>query len=217
VPALLWQRSRVHDSLFLPGWGAPAGLYRPGLPAGWRVATPPGFDLAEHRVWLERELDSRPGPVVLGGHSMGGALALLTAAARPDLVRRLILISPAGLPLRKPLRASGRDFVRQVVAGRYPRREVAVAVVRVARAPRAALRLARAVHDLDLTGEMRRVRAAAIPVTVVGCTTDTLVTTEHTRRAARLLGAGYRELALAGGHMWMLGAWPVLAAELSTA
>jgi pimeloyl-ACP methyl ester carboxylesterase len=205
----------VDHSLFLPGWGAPAGLYRPGLPDGWAVVSPPGFELRKHRLWLERELASRGDSVVLAGHSMGGALALLAAAARPDLVRRLILISPAGLPLRKPLRDSARDFVRQAAAGRYPRRELRAALRRVAGSPRAALRLAREVHDLDLSSEMRRVRSAGIPVTVVGCTTDTLVTAEHSRRAAKLLGAAYRELGLTGGHMWMLTAWPVLAAELS--
>jgi pimeloyl-ACP methyl ester carboxylesterase len=207
----------VHDGdrLFLPGWGAPAGLYRRGLPAGWRALDLPGFELAEHRSWLEQELQARPGQVVLGGHSLGGALALLAAAALPDRVRRLVLIAPAGLPLRKPFRKSARDFLHQVAAGGYPARELGAAVIGVARAPRAAVRLARAVHELDLSDEMRVVRRAAIPVTVVGCTSDTLVTAEHTRRAARLLGARYRELGLAGGHMWMLGAWPVLAAELA--
>jgi pimeloyl-ACP methyl ester carboxylesterase len=206
----------VHDRLFLPGWGAPAELYRPGLPPGWRALSPPGFELAAHRRWLELELGSCERPVVLGGHSMGGALALLAAAARPELVRRLVLISPAGLPLRKPLRSSAREFVGQVAAGRYPLRQVGAAVLEVARSPAAALRLARQVHDLDLTPEMRRVRSAGIPVTVVGCATDTLVTPDHSRRAARLLGASYRELGLAGGHMWMLGSWAALAAELSS-
>jgi pimeloyl-ACP methyl ester carboxylesterase len=206
----------VRDSFFLPGWGAPAGLYRPGLPEGWTALSPPGYRLGEHRRWLERELGMLGAPAVVGGHSMGGALALLTAAARPELVKRLILISPAGLPLRKPLRASAVDFVRQVAAGRYPRRELRAAVHRMSGSPRAALKLAQEVRSLDLTAEMRAVQAAGIPVTVVGCTTDTLVTPEHTRRVAGLLGAAYRELSLAGGHMWMLSAWPVLASQLSS-
>lgn len=71
--------------------------------------------------------------------------------------------------------------------------------------------------DSPLSGEMRRVCAARIDTTVVGCSTDTLVTADHCRRSADLLGARYRELPLAGGHMWMLGAWPALAAELAAA
>src|SRR5207237_548752 len=36
-------------------------------------------------------------PVTLIGHSMGGAIALLCALQRPELVRSLVLVSPAGL------------------------------------------------------------------------------------------------------------------------
>ena len=61
---------------------------------------------------------------------------------------------------------------------------------------------------------MARVREAGIPVVVVGCSTDTLVTTAHCRAVAAHLGAAYREVDGAGGHMWMLGAWPVLRSEL---
>lgn len=44
------------------------------------------------------------GPVHLFGNSMGGAIALLLAAARPDLVRSLTLISPAMPDLRLDIR-----------------------------------------------------------------------------------------------------------------
>ncbi len=58
-------------------------------------------------------------------------------------------------------------------------------------------------------------RAAGIPVLVVGCSTDTLVTGGHARAIADLLGAEYRELTLAGGHMWMLQAHELLSRVLS--
>lgn len=207
--------------LFLPGWGAPARLYRPGLPNGWTALDPPGFhggaSFEDNLDWLLRELGGRPGPVVLGGHSMGGALAVLAAAASPEQVARLVLVSPAGLPLRKPVRACALDFARQLAAGLYPLREVGAELAEGLRAPRAAVRLARRVRALDLTAEMRRVRAGGMPVTVIGCTTDTLVTTAHCRRAARLLAADYRELPAPGGHTWMFRAWPRLAAELRSA
>lgn len=207
------------SALFLPGWGAPVELYTPGLPAEWRGLEPPSFSashgsLLAYRSWLGGELRRR-GRSPLGGHSMGGALAVLAAAESPELVERLVLIAPAGLPLQKPISASLLDFVRQARRGIYPRAATARAASAVARAPRAALALAREVRALDLRRECARVRTAGIPVLVVGCSSDTLVTGEHARTLADALGAEYRELTLAGGHMWMLHAHELLANILS--
>lgn len=205
--------------IFLPGWGARAAAYAPGLPDGWEALQPPAFRLAgagldAYTRWLTDAV-ARRGPCVLAGHSMGGALAILLAAERPDLVERLVLISPAGLPLVKPMALSAVQFVGQTVNRRFAARHTARAVASVVWAPSAALAVARAVRSLDLTPELAQVRAAQIPATVVGCSTDTLVTARHARRIAELLGAGYRELACDGGHMWMFGRWPRFARLLA--
>ncbi len=165
------------NGLFVPGWAATAGLYAAGLPEGWDALQLPSFrttrgELSAYRRWLGAELTRRPTPVVLAGHSMGGALALLAAVDQPDLVEKLILLSPAGLPLNKPMWASTATFVGQVARGCYPARELCRALVRTATAPRAALRVAREVHDLDLTPELERICARGIPCTVVGCASD---------------------------------------------
>ena len=209
----------MDSRLFLPGWGAPAALYTPALPTSWHVLEPPSFaasggSLGAYRDWLELELRRR-GPSRLAGHSMGGALAILAAAQTPELVERLVLISPAGLPLEKPIRKSLRDFARQVASGEYPRRPAAAALLALARAPRAALSLAGHVRRLDLRRECARVRAAGIPTTVIGCVTDTLVTADRTRALAEALGARYEELDLLGGHMWMLAHRDRLAAAVA--
>src|SRR5471030_1314918 len=99
------------DQLFLPGWGAPARLYRRLLAADWTALEPPSFrdaraGLASYSAWLAEELYRRDEPVWLAGHSMGGALAVLAAAEDPGRIARLTLISPAGLPLGKPMAAS---------------------------------------------------------------------------------------------------------------
>lgn len=195
-------------ALFVPGFGAPAALYEPGLPSGWSALEPPSFaagrgSLAEYHRWLRIELGRR-GRSPLGGHSMGAALAILTAAESPELVERLVLVAPAGLPLTKPTWASIVAFLRQTARGVYPRDVAARAAAAAARAPRAALALAREVRGLDLLRECARVRAAGIPALVVGCTSDTLVTCDRARALASALGAEYRELAVDGGHMWML-------------
>jgi pimeloyl-ACP methyl ester carboxylesterase len=135
---------------------------------------------------------------------MGGALAILAAAEMPELVERLVLIAPAGLPLEKPIRQSLRDFFGQIVRGDYPHPLAFSALLALARAPHAAYMLAQHVRALDLRRECSRVRAAHIPTTVIGCVTDTLVTTDSARSLAGELGARYEELDLRGGHMWML-------------
>jgi len=194
--------------LFVPGFGAAPGLYGGGLPTGWTELEPPAYGLtggavARYVDWLAGELDAR-GPVALGGHSFGAALAVLAAAARPDRVERLVLVAPAGLPLVKPMRASAADFVVQVCRGWYPLRQAAVGVSRVARAPRAALRLAREIYALDLRAELASLRHAGVPCTVVAAVTDTLTPTGHCRRLAELAGGEYRELIVTGGHVWFL-------------
>lgn len=155
--------------------------------------------------------------MLLAGHSMGGALALLAAAEQPAAVAGLVLISPALLPLRKPLAVSGAQFVAQLAQRRFPFRQAATSVAGVACAPRSALRVALEVRRLDLSQEMRLLAQAGVPTTVVGCTSDMLVTAASCRRAAGLLGGRYRELAVDGGHMWMFGRWPDFHALLAAA
>lgn len=78
------------DAVDLPGFGgsdpAPGGDYSPTRQA---------------RVLVRLLEQQGRGPVHLFGNSMGGVICLLVAAARPDLVRTLTLISPA-MPVLRP-------------------------------------------------------------------------------------------------------------------
>jgi hypothetical protein len=98
-----------------------------------------------------------------------------------------------------------------VARGQCELGEIGREIGQALRAPRPALRLARSIRELDLSRDLRAIRASGIQAEVVGCATDTLVTPAHCRVAADLLGAEYRELELDGGHMWMLTAWPSFA------
>lgn len=214
--------SATTQRLFLPGYGTRASLYRAGLGDDWASLEVPTLAagagaLAWRRGWIDAELRRRPGPIALAGHSMGAALAICAAAAHPEKVASLLLIAPAGLPLGKPIRKSLAEFCSQVAGGRYPLAEAAWSVRSALAAPRRGLRLARGVQRADLTAEMQRVSEAAIPTTVIGCTTDTLVTPEQCREVAGLLGASYREIHSSGGHMWMLDEWALFAGLLASA
>jgi pimeloyl-ACP methyl ester carboxylesterase len=207
-------------ALFIPGWGAHASLYRDALPASWEVIQPPSFRatggaIEAYPVWLAAELGRRTGPLVLGGHSFGAALAVLAAARGDADVERLVLVEPAGLPLSKPKSRALRDFGRQLVTGVYPLAPAAVSVGTTLVAPRAALRLARAVYALDLSRELAELRDRGIRCTVLAADSDTLTPPDHCRRIAELAGARFEQLRVGGGHVWFLVAGSQLRVRLA--
>ncbi len=103
----------------------------PDLPGfGWSPP-PPRADYgpeAHARTMVDVIESTVGGPVHLMGNSLGGAVATLVAARRPDLVRTLTLVSPA-LPVYRPratnahLPALAFPFIGQRLArrlGRFP-------------------------------------------------------------------------------------------------
>ena len=73
------------------------------------------FELWAASEWLEHWLEATTtGPVHLAGHSMGGLITLRLAARRPDAVRRLVLIAPAGVPSRTSARGYVVPMVRSL-------------------------------------------------------------------------------------------------------
>jgi pimeloyl-ACP methyl ester carboxylesterase len=219
----LWHLSPVSasTSLFLPGWGARAQFYAPGLPPGWEAVELPAFRTAptmgQLRTWLRHELDRRTSPVSLAGHSMGAALAILAAADTPSAVRSLVLVGPAGLPMRRLVTRSLTMFATQIAHRRFPVSNAFAGAAGILRSPRQALRLGHEVQRLDLSPEMRAVRESGVPTTVVSCVTDTLVTPADARRTADLTGGHLVEYALPGGHLWMFSHWEPFAAQLAAA
>lgn len=91
-------------------WTDLAGLLAPV--AGGTALDLPGFGYSEpadgfdfsleaHAEVVARHIEDVGAPVHLLGNSMGGAIALIVAARRPELLRTLTLISPA-MPDRRP-------------------------------------------------------------------------------------------------------------------
>jgi pimeloyl-ACP methyl ester carboxylesterase len=138
------QNLRRDAGSVLPGWD--------GLPEGWRALELPTFratrgELAAYRGWLGAELGRTQGRATLAGLSMGAALAALAGAERSEGLERLIVFSPAGLPLDKPLSASMATVAGQVAHRCYPAGELCRMLAGTAAAPRAAWRLGRRIHE----------------------------------------------------------------------
>jgi pimeloyl-ACP methyl ester carboxylesterase len=82
-------------------------LALPGHPRG------DGMDrAADYAAWVAGEIEGAPGPRAVVGHSLGGAVALELALARPDLVDGLVLVATgARLPVPDhALERVGTDF-----------------------------------------------------------------------------------------------------------
>jgi pimeloyl-ACP methyl ester carboxylesterase len=111
----------------------------PDLPGfGESAPAASGFDLDTAAEALAGPLAERAGgPFDLLGNSLGGAVAVRLAVARPDLVRRLVLSAPAGFaPSPRALRAVAGALGDRAVA---VRRVVGTPVVRVPAVRRALL------------------------------------------------------------------------------
>ena len=64
-----------------------------------RFAALARFGPADAAAWLARFVEAAArGPVAAVGHSLGGLLTAQLAARRPDLVERLALVGPTGIP-----------------------------------------------------------------------------------------------------------------------
>ncbi|MCP2249477.1 alpha/beta fold hydrolase [Lentzea aerocolonigenes] len=104
--------------------------YSIDLPGFGRSEPVAGYDfsLATHARTVVKYLETLGEPVHLFGNSMGGAISVIAAATRPDLVRTLTLVSPAVPDLRPRLdRMSDPRMALAVlpVIGSKVRRELA--------------------------------------------------------------------------------------------
>lgn len=72
---------------------------------------------SEVATWLAGRVERLGPPVDLAGHSLGALVSVRLAALRPELVRRLVLISPPGVGPRSPL-AYGWPLARTMLGAR---------------------------------------------------------------------------------------------------
>jgi pimeloyl-ACP methyl ester carboxylesterase len=83
---------------------------------GFGLTPPRGdFRLETHRSSVIAYLETMDGPFSLIGNSTGGMLSLMIAADRPDLVDRLVLVSPATPPVLPDPRLDWPTAIRLVI------------------------------------------------------------------------------------------------------
>lgn len=169
------------------------------LPGFGRLPRTRPFELEAAVDWLARwfaAAEVAEADVV--GHSLGGLVAARLAGRHPELVRRLVLVAPAGVPGRGPL-ALTRPLVRAVLAS-SPRFLALLARDAARSGP---VTLATAALELlaaDVRADVASVRA---PTLVLVGTNDPLVPPAHGRELAQALPhAVVRELA--SGHVPMV-------------
>ncbi len=109
------------------------------------------------------------------GHSMGGQIAMLLAAAHTGRVRRLVLIAPAGIPFTTDLlRTAGRAFGSRMASD--PRFTPIVMGGAISTSPRILWQAVRQIRDIDVRS---LVRSLTVPTLILWGTRDRLLPVEN--------------------------------------
>ncbi|MGE5689549.1 MAG: alpha/beta fold hydrolase [Pseudomonadota bacterium] len=103
------------------------------------------------------------GRVQLVGHSLGGLAAIRVAARRPDLVERLALVAPAGIPPDHGPLGYALPLAREL-AGASPSFLRLLALDAVRTGPRALLRSAWELLGADVRAELAHIEAPTLLV-----------------------------------------------------
>ena len=151
-----WRRSHADFDAILAGLDAVA----PDLPGFGASAPPPSAWGSAEYAEAVRPLCEEGGPVVLVGHSFGGRVAVMLAAAHPEVVKGLVL---TGTPL---WRAAGSAPPRSPIGYRVARRLNRIGIISD-RAMEARRRQSGSEDYKAATGVMREVL-----VKVIGETND---------------------------------------------
>jgi pimeloyl-ACP methyl ester carboxylesterase len=113
--------------------------------------------------WLGRLLDAAGlGPVDLVGHSLGGLVAAELAVARPERVRRLALVAPAGIPCGRGLLGRSLPLLEELYGVRAELPTIVGDALRAG--PTSLLHGAVYVWERDLRAEVGAIRAPTLLV-----------------------------------------------------
>jgi len=154
----------VHGLAGSSRWWAPVAEDLEASGAVRLLDVPRSLPPDELSGWVIEQIEGLgEGHVALVGHSLGGLVALRVAAARPELVRRLILIAPPGIQSRRSAIAYGPPLVASMLRAR-PRFLIRVATDAARAGPRNLLRGGAHVAASDARSEAARVRTPTLLV-----------------------------------------------------
>jgi pimeloyl-ACP methyl ester carboxylesterase len=225
--------------LFLHGWALGSRAYKRALKRlirlGCRVYAPalPAFggteglprahsSLADHAGWVDAFLDAVgvDEPVLVAGHSLGGAIGARLAHDFPDRVSHLVLINSLGAPLwadapgrarllhERPLWDWAVSFSKDIlISDRALPTARAIAedcLPNLVRNPLGLARAAAMARRVDLEWELAALRRSGVPVTAVSSDGDLVVTADCFAHLCRTLGVQGR--VVRGRHSWLLAA-----------
>lgn len=188
-----WQTFRPLVRSLGPGWD----VYAPDLRGHGRSDWVAGhYALADFAVDVEQFVTERIGaPVVLFGHSMGGWIAAMVAATRPDLVRAVVIVDSALYRLNDSQRAAMLGYA----VPNQAMRSIAVSLRMADPELNQRWVEGRNQREQDPDELMSRLRC---PVLLVQGDerTGALMTDEHVRRALGLLADGAHVFVPGTGH-----------------
>lgn len=173
----------------------------PGCGRGARLERPWGF--GQYADWLAAYLtEAEAGPLPMVGHSNSGAVAMILAARRPQLVSRLVLADPVGLDMRLSLPAvlAGRavDALRELPLSVWGFGQPLYNLVRHTRNCLNQIALAAWSDLCDVAREIR------VPALLAWGAADRTVPLSCLRLARRLIPHAQVHVARAGSHDWLI-------------
>ena len=161
--------------------------------------------------WLAERVEEHGGKVDLAAHSLGAVAAAQVAAGRPDLVRRLVLVSPVGVPARRRLPAYAPALAVAVARAR-PSFVPVLALDALRAGPLNLVRGGLYAISADIRGELGKVAA---PTLLVWGERDGLVPLRLAEEWTRAVPAARLVRLEAAGHVPMFDAPAALAAAIT--
>ncbi len=224
--------------IFLHGWGVDHRSYKRALArlaaAGVHVVAPalPGFggsdrldlsgaSISDFAAWLGRFLDvlELQEPLIVMGHSFGGAVAIAFTHAQSDRVRGLVLINSVGASAWKQSRGVLRSMTERppwdwgvhlsedLLPLRQVRRILPVVLSEAApnllRDPWSFVHVARLARFADLTAELCDLRDRRVPVVILWGRRDRVVTQQSFEQMVEILATA-PTITVEGGHGWLI-------------